>query len=122
MIAVRSGPSFAGVPNVENRALISMGGAERGLGIPAEVLLRDTASEPRVKDFVTRFLSSIGRRFERRRQADAECPTRPLSLDEAWAGGWYGRSRMLQEGLLNGSLNSARTRKPEPINWDDRLD
>jgi hypothetical protein len=122
MIAVSSGRRLVGVPNVEKRALVSISEVERGLGVVAETLLRNTAGKTRVKDLVTRLLGSIGRRLERRGQADTDCPGRPLSLDEAWAGGWYGRSRMLQEGVLNGSLNAARTRKPEPMNWDDRLD
>ena len=122
MIAVLFGRNIVGGPNVEKRALTSIGEAERVPGNAADTILQDTVSKTRAKDFVTRLIGSIGRRLERRRQADIERPSGPLSLDEAWAGGWYGHSRLLQEGLFHGSLNSARTRKPEPKNWDDRLD
>lgn len=59
---------------------------------------------------------------ERRRQADIERLNRPLNLDEAWVGGWYERSRALEDGLLHGSLNAGGKAKHEPKNWDDRLD
>lgn len=122
MIAVLFGSNLVGGANVEKRALIAVGEAERVPGKAANAHLQDAVRKTRAKDFVTRLIGSIGRTLERRGQADLERLNKPLSLDEAWVGRWYGRSRLLQEGLLHGSLNSARTPKSEPKSWDDRLD
>jgi hypothetical protein len=122
MIAVLFGSNIVSGPNVEKRAVIAIGGAQRVPGKAADAYIQNTVSETRMKALLTRLIGSIVRRFERRRQADIEHLDRPLSLDEAWVGGWYGRSRVLQDGLLHGSLNAGGKSKPEPKTWDDSLD
>jgi hypothetical protein len=120
MNAVLIGSNTVSVPNAGKHAVTAVGETERVSRKAVSAYIQ--MSRARVKAFLTRLIGGIGRTLERRRQADIQRLNRPLSLDEAWAGGWYGRSRLLQEGLLHGSLNSAQTRKPEPKNWDDRLD
>jgi hypothetical protein len=123
MIAILFGGNTVGVPQVRKCALTAVGEAEHLLGKAVDdARLQDAVEKTRAKDFVTRLFGAIGRRLERRRLADIDLLNRPLSLDEAWAGGWYGRSRVLQEGLLRGSANTGRKLNPEPKNWDDRLD
>lgn len=123
MIAILFGGNIVGVPQVRKCALKAVGEAEHVVGKAADdARLQDTVERTRAKDFVTRLIGAVGRRLERRRLADIDLLNRPLSLDEAWAGGWYGRSRVLQEGLLPGSVNTGRKSNPEPKNWDDRLD
>ena len=121
MSAILIGSNIVDGANVEKRAVTAIGEAQRVPSKAADAYLQNTVSETRVKALLT-WLFSIGRRFERRRQADIERLSRPLSLDEAWVGGWYGRSRVLQDGLLHESLNAGGKTKPEPKNWDDRLD
>ena len=108
------------VPNAEKHAVIAVGETKHVSGKAVNAYIQ--MSGARVKALLARLIGGIGRRLEPRRQVDIEGLNRPLSLDEAWTGGWYGRSRLLREGLLHGSLNTARTPKPEPKNWDDRLD
>lgn len=123
MIAILFGGNIVGVHQVRKCALSAVGEAEHVLGGTADdARLQDTVEKTRAKDFVTRLFGAIWRRLERRRLADIDLLNRPLSLDEAWAGGWYGRSRVLHEGLLRGSVNTGRKLNPEPKNWDDRLD
>jgi hypothetical protein len=64
----------------------------------------------------------IGQMRERRRQAEIARRNAPLSLDDAWAGDWYARSRILQEALLQRQCSTSA--KPTPLrqDWDDRLD
>ena len=123
MIAILFGGNTVGVPQVRKCALTAVGDAEHVFGKAVDdARLQDTVEKTRAKDFLTRLIGSIGRRLERRRRADIEPLNRPLSLDEAWGGGWYARSRILQEGLLRGSVSTGRYSNPEPKNWDDRLD
>lgn len=80
------------------------------------------ASKASVQAFLVRLTEGIGRRLEDLRQADVERLSRPLSLDEAWTGGWYERSRLLQKGLSQGRPVRGQSPKPHPQSWDDRLD
>ena len=120
MIAVFFSSNCVGVPDAGKHTVTPIGETEHVSGKAVNAYIQ--MSKARAKTFLTRLIADIGRWLERRRQADIERLNRPLSLDEAWAGGWYGRSRLLQEALLHESLNTARTPKPEPKNWDDRLD
>jgi hypothetical protein len=122
MSAILIGSNIVDGANVEKRAVTAIGEAQRVPSKAADAYLQNTVSETRVKALLTWLFGSIGRRFERRRQADIERLSRPLSLDEAWVGGWYGRSRVPQDGLLHKSLNAGGKAKPEPKSWDDRLD
>jgi hypothetical protein len=79
-------------------------------------------SRARAQAFLIRLIEGIGRRLERRRHADVERLSGPLSLDEAWTGAWYGRGRLLQEALFQNGLKTAGSPKPEPKDWDNRLD
>ena len=122
MIGVLFGSDVVGGPNVENRRVTAIGEAQRLPGKAADTHIQKSASEPRVKAVLVRLIEGIGRRFDRRRQADVERLNGPLSLDEAWVGGWYGRSRALQDALLRGSVNAGGKSQPEPKTWDDKLD
>jgi hypothetical protein len=64
----------------------------------------------------------IGQMFERRRHAEVARRSSPLSLDDAWAGGWYARSRMLQEALLQQAGSTSAKPAPRQPDWDDKLD
>jgi hypothetical protein len=122
MIEVFFGSDVMGGPNVGKPAVTAIGEAQRVPGKAADAYIQNSASETRAKALLARLIGSIGRRFERRRQADIERLNGPLSLDEAWVGGWYGRSHVLQDGLPHGCVNGRGKSKPEPKNWDDRLD
>ena len=80
------------------------------------------ANETRVQALLTRLIAGIERRFERRRQADIVRLNGPLNFDEAWAGGWYGRSREVQDGLMQRHLNAGGKAPPEPNTRDHILD
>jgi len=80
------------------------------------------ANETRVQALLTRLIAGIERRFERRRQADIGRLIGPLNFDEAWAGGWYGRSRELQDGLMQRHLNAGGKAPPEPKRREHSLD
>ena|SRR5437588_8159563 len=122
MIGVLFGSDVVGGPNVEKRTVTPIGEAQRLPGKAANAHIQKSTSEARAKALLVRLIEGIGRRFDRRRQADVEHLDRPLSLDEEWAGGWYGRSRSLQDALLRGSLNAGGKSKPEPKTRDDKLD
>jgi hypothetical protein len=64
----------------------------------------------------------IGRLLERRRHAEIARRNSPLSLDDAWVGGWYGRSHMLQEALLQQRCSTRAEPAPRRLDWDDKLD
>jgi hypothetical protein len=64
----------------------------------------------------------IGRMRERRRQAEIARRDSPLNLDEAWTGGWYARSRILQEALLQRESSTSAKLAPRRQDWDDKLD
>ena len=80
------------------------------------------ANETRVQVLLARLVGRIERRFERRRQADIVRLNRPLNFDEAWVGGWYGRSRELQDGLMQRRLIAGGKTPPEPKTRDHILD
>ena len=122
MIGVLCGSDVVGGPNVEKRTVTAIGEAQRLPGNAADAHIQKSASEPRSKALLVRLIDGIVRRFDRRRRADVERLNGPLSLDEAWVGGWYGHSRALQDALLQGSLNAGGKSKPEPKTWDDKLD
>lgn len=69
---------------------------------------------------VARMLGRIGELLERRRQAERARRNRPLSLDDAWAGGWYAQSRMSAHALLQRS--GPKGAPPPQQDWDDKLD
>ena len=82
----------------------------------------DTGIELRVARSLALVVRRIGRMLERRRHAEIARRSGPLSLDDAWAGGWYARSQILQEALLQrGCLTSAKP-SPRRLDWDDKLD
>jgi hypothetical protein len=60
--------------------------------------------------------------LERRREAEMARRNVPLSLDDAWAGGWYARSRMLQDSLPQRERPTDATPATHIQDWDDRLD
>jgi hypothetical protein len=64
----------------------------------------------------------IGRMCERRRRAEIARRSSPLSLDDAWAGAWYARSRLLQQTLLQQRGPASMKLAPPPLDWDDKLD
>jgi len=122
MIGVLFGSDVVGGPNVEKRTVTAIGKAQRLPGKAAHAPIQKSASEARAKALLVRLIEGVRRRFDGRRQADVERLDRPLSLDEAWVGGWYGRSRALQDALLRGSVNAGGKSQPEPKTWDDKLD
>ena len=81
---------------------------------------------PRGGDTTTPWLIAAARRFgqvlERRRLAEIERQDSPLSLDDAWAGGWYARSRKQQEALLVPAYAATAQSAPQRQDWDDKLD
>jgi hypothetical protein len=81
---------------------------------------------PRSVDSATPWLITAARRvgqvLERRRLAEIERQDRPLSLDDAWTGGWYARSRMQQEALLVPAYAATAQSARQPQDWDDKLD
>jgi len=64
----------------------------------------------------------IGRILERRRQVEVAMRNDPLTLDDAWAGGWYARSQVLQDALLQRGCTTSAQPAPSRIDWDDKLD
>ena len=81
---------------------------------------------PRRVDDATPLLSLVvhrsGLMLERRRLAKIARQNSPLSLDDAWAGGWYAHSRMLQEALLRPAYATSAQSAPHRQDWDDKLD
>src|SRR5207244_11163498 len=106
MIGVLVGSDVVGGANVEKRTVTAIGGAQRLSGKAEDAHIHKSASEARAKALLVRLIEGIGRGFDRRRQADVERLDSPLSLDEAWVGGRYGRSRALQDALVRGRLNA----------------
>jgi hypothetical protein len=64
----------------------------------------------------------IGRMLERHRHAEIARQSGPLSLDDAWAGGWYARSQIRQEALLQRGCPTSAKPSPRRLDWDDKLD
>jgi len=80
------------------------------------------ASKASVEAILVRLSEPILGGPARHAQAEADRLSRPLSLDEAWTGRWYERSRMLQKTVAQAIPNRTQSTKPYPRNWDDRLD
>ena len=108
------------VSSAEKHSVTALGATEHASANVVRAYIH--ASKARVQAFLIRLIEGIGRGLEHNRQVDVERLSRPLSLDEAWTGGWYERSRLLQKGLSQGSPNTAQSPKVDPKNWDDRLD
>jgi hypothetical protein len=106
--------------SAEKHSVTALGAPEHMSGNLVSAYIQ--AGKASVQAFLIRLIEGIGRGLERHRQADVERLSKPLSLDEAWTGGWYERSRLLQKGLSQGSPNTAQSPKLDPKNWDDRLD
>jgi hypothetical protein len=82
----------------------------------------DAGGELRVARSLALVFHRIGRILERRRHAEIARRNGPLSLDDAWAGGWYARSQILQEALLQRVCSTSAKPAPRRLDWDDRLD
>jgi len=89
---------------------------------PTPRLDRDTAGTPRRHDLLANAVRWAGRVLERRRLAEIAWQKRPLSLDDAWAGGWYARSRSLQQALVQHDRRAHAAPASSTQDWDDRLD
>jgi len=83
---------------------------------------RDTAGTWRWHDMLANALRWAGQVLERRRLAEIAWQKRPLSLDDAWAGGWYARSRSLQQALVQHDRRAHAAPASSTQDWDDRLD
>jgi len=82
----------------------------------------DARGELRAKLSLASVVHQIGQMLERRRQAEIGRRNSPLSLDDAWAGGWYARSRILPEPLLQRGRSTGANLAPRRQDWDDKLD
>jgi len=82
----------------------------------------DTGGEFRAVRLLALVVRRVEQMRERRRCAEDIRLDGPLSLDDAWAGGWYARSRILQGALLQRRCSTSA--KPAPLrrDWDDALD
>ena len=78
----------------------------------------DAGGQLRVASSLGLVFHRIGRILERRRHAEIARRNGPLSLDDAWAGGWYARSQILLQRVCSTSAKPA----PRRLDWDDRLD
>jgi hypothetical protein len=76
----------------------------------------------RVESVLSRVVRGIGQLRERQRQAEIARRNSPLSLDDAWAGGWYARSRAMQEALLQRECSAGAKPVQPTQDWDDKLD
>ena len=69
----------------------------------------DAAGELRAARSLALIVHRIGQVLERRRQAEIARRNSLPSMDDSWAGGWYARSRILQEALLQRGARQARS-------------
>jgi hypothetical protein len=81
-----------------------------------------TGGELRTARSLALVVHRIEQMVERRRHAEIARRNGPLSLDDAWAGGWYARSRILQEALLQRQCSASATPAPPRQDWVDKLD
>jgi hypothetical protein len=84
--------------------------------------IRDLGGESRARTFLAWVFRRIGQMLERHRQAEVLRRNSPLSLDDAWIGGWYARSRILQEAMLQRECSKRAGPLPRRQDWDDKLD
>jgi hypothetical protein len=82
----------------------------------------DGGGELRVARSLALVVHGIGRILERRRHAEIARRSNPLSLDDAWTGGWYARSRILQDALQQRGCSTSAKPAPRWLDWDDKLD
>lgn len=89
---------------------------------PTPPRLRETQGELRADSFFAPVLRRILRTLEGRRLAEIARRTGPLSLDDAWAGDWYARSRERQAAVYQQACSTDTKPAPRRQDWDDRLD
>lgn len=115
MIAVFSKGSISGFIDVREHAFAA-------IAQPTAPRVRDTEGELCAESFLASVVRRIGRMLERRRKAEIARRNSPLSLDDAWAGGWYARGRVLQEALFQREGSTSTKPAPRRQDWDDKLD
>jgi hypothetical protein len=60
-----------------------------------------SANAARARGIIARAVAVLEAVFERRRSASSGRTRGPISLDDAWTGGWYERDRALQAALID---------------------
>jgi hypothetical protein len=80
-----------------------------------------TAMSP-AQRLLDRVIRRIAQARRRRSEAAIARLKSPLSLDDAWVGGWYGRDHALRQALRQHGSSTGATSAHDRQDWDDKLD